>query len=42
MSETRNSTTHEYNMDKVNIMLEKIAYPYYDELLSFSNKVEEF
>ena len=41
MSETRNSTSHEYNMDKVNIMLEKIAYPYYDELLAFSGKVEE-
>ena len=42
MSETRNSTSHEYNMEKVNTMLEKIAYPYYEELLTFSNKVEEF
>ena len=42
MSDTRNSTSHEYNMDKVNIMLEKIAYPYYEELLAFSKKVEEF
>lgn len=41
MSETRNSTSHEYNTEKVDIMIEKIAYPYYDELLSFKNKVKE-
>ena len=41
MSDTRNSTSHEYNMDKVNIMLEKIAYTYYEELLLFSNSTEE-
>ena len=42
MSETRNSISHEYNMDKVNIMLEKIAYSYYDELLAFTKIVKEF
>lgn len=42
MSETRNSTSHEYNTEKVNEMIEKIAYTYYEELLSFKNKVKEF
>ena len=42
MCETRNSTSHEYNMEKVNIMLEKIAYDYYDELSNFTNIIKEF
>ena len=42
MCDTRNSTTHEYSIEKVNVMLEKIAYPYYDELLTFSALVKEF
>ena len=42
MSETRNSTSHEYNMEKVNLLLEKIAYPYYDELHEFSNTTKGF
>ena len=42
MCETRNSTSHEYNMEKVNIMLKKIAYDYYDELSNFTNIIKEF
>lgn len=42
MCETKNSTSHEYNMEKVNIMLEKIAYDYYDELSNFTNIIKEF
>ena len=42
MLETRNSTSHEYNMEKVHSMLEKISTEYYDELYLFSQKVKEF
>lgn len=33
----RNATSHEYKMDKINIILEKISSTYYNELLKFSN-----
>ena len=42
MLETMNSTSHEYNMEKVHTMLEKISTEFYDELYLFSNKVKEF
>ena len=42
MCETRNSTSHEYNMEKVNVMLEKIAYDYYEELLNFTDIIRKF
>lgn len=38
----RNSTSHEYNMDKVDIVLEKIATQYYDELKSFTEQIKGF
>lgn len=33
----RNSTSHEYNTDKVNILLEHISTVYYQELSEFKN-----
>ena len=35
MVKDRNSTSHEYNMDKVNLILERVSTTYYDELLRF-------
>lgn len=37
MLAARNSTSHEYKMDKINLILEKISSTYYNELLKFSN-----
>lgn len=37
MLAARNATSHEYKMDKINIILEKISSTYYNELLKFSN-----
>ena len=42
MLETRNSTSHEYNMEKVNEYLIKICTSYYKELTRFSKQIEEF
>lgn len=42
MLETRNSTSHEYNMEKVNEYLIKICTRYYEELTRFSKQIEEF
>ena len=37
MLDARNATSHEYKMDKINLILEKISTTYYEELLKFSN-----
>ncbi len=37
MLAARNATSHEYKMDKINLILEKISSSYFDELLKFSN-----
>ncbi len=37
MLTARNATSHEYKMDKINLILEKISSSYFDELLKFSN-----
>ena len=42
MLNTRNSTSHEYNTEKISILLEKIAYSYYDELFSFCEIIKGF
>lgn len=42
MLNTRNSTSHEYNREKVDIMLENIAYGFYEELRSFSELIKGF
>ena len=35
--DARNSTSHEYNTDKINILLESISTVYYQELSQFKN-----
>lgn len=37
MLDARNAASHEYKMDKINLILEKISTTYYEELLKFSN-----
>ncbi len=37
MLDARNATSHEYKMDKINLILKKISSTYYEELLKFSN-----
>ena len=41
MLETRNSTSYEYNMDKVDRMLEDVAYRYFDELNNFHIRIND-
>ncbi len=42
MLKDRNSTSHEYNMDKVDKVLEKISTVYFDELCRFKKQAESF
>ena len=37
MLDARNATSHEYKMDKINLILDKISTTFYNELLKFSN-----
>lgn len=37
MAQDRNSSSHEYNMDKVNLMLERISKVYCEELVRFQD-----
>ncbi|MCM1338444.1 MAG: nucleotidyltransferase substrate binding protein [Muribaculaceae bacterium] len=39
MLKTRNACSHEYNQEKVNLMLKEIASIYYDELAEFKEWV---
>ena len=39
MLQDRNSTSHEYNMDKVNLIIERIATVYNNELAKFNDWV---
>ncbi len=41
MIKSRNASSHEYNIDKVNIILEDISTKYYIELLSFRKMLED-
>ena len=41
MIKSRNATSHEYNIDKVNIILEDISTKYYTELLFFKKMIED-
>lgn len=41
MIDARNATSHEYNMDKVDLILENISSTYYNELYSFKNWLGE-
>ncbi len=38
----RNATSHEYNMDKVDKVLEKISTVYFDELCKFKEQIKDF
>lgn len=42
MSNDRNSSSHEYNMDKVDKILEKISLEYYEELNRFKEQIKDF
>lgn len=39
MAQDRNSSSHEYNMDKVNLILERISKIYCEELVRFQNNL---
>ena len=42
MANDRNLSSHEYNMEKVNLMLEKISNEYANELTDFNEKIKDF
>lgn len=42
MLDARNATSHEYKMDKINLILDKISTTFYNELLKFSNWLAGF
>ena len=42
MANDRNLSSHEYNMEKVNLMLEKISNEYTNELADFNEKIKDF
>lgn len=42
MIKDRNTSSHEYNMDKVDEILIKISSTYHNELTRFSKQIEEF
>ena len=41
MLQDRNSTSHEYNMDKINLIIERIATTYNNELAKFNDWVSD-
>jgi len=42
MAKDRNASSHEYNQDKVNLILENISTIYFNELQRFKNNLENF
>ncbi len=42
MLDARNATSHEYNMDKINTLLQNISTIYFEELSNFQNKLKDF
>lgn len=42
MLKDRNATSHEYNMDKVDKVLEKISTEYFEELTRFKEQIKDF
>ena len=42
MTNDRNASSHEYNLEKVNIILERISTLYYEELTRFQKQAESF
>ena len=39
MVKDKNTSSHEYNMDKVDLMLEKISTSYYDEITRYKEQI---
>ena len=42
MANDRNLSLHEYNMEKVNLIIEKISNEYANELADFNKKIKDF
>lgn len=42
MAADRNASSHEYNMDKIDMMLERISGIYYRELCDFCEKIKDY
>ena len=42
MINARSSTSHEYNIDKVNVIIKNISSNYYEELQLFNKEIEKF
>ena len=42
MINDRNASSHEYNLEKVNIILERISSVYFEELVRFKAQAENF
>lgn len=42
MTNDRNASSHEYNLEKINIILEKISSNYFEELTRFKKQAENF
>ena len=42
MAKDRNASSHEYNQDKVNLILENISTTYFNELKRFKDNLETF
>lgn len=42
MAKDRNSSSHEYNMDKIDLMIERISSIYYPEICRFQKELKDF
>lgn len=42
MLKDRNATSHEYNMDRIDKVLEKISTEYFEELTRFKEQIKDF
>lgn len=42
MADDRNASAHEYNMEKINVILKKISTDYYEELVLFKTLTGNF
>ena len=42
MAQDRNASSHEYNDDKINVILQKISTVYYEELKRFKDNLGDF
>ena len=42
MAKDRNASSHEYNMDKIDLALERISTVYFDELCRFQKNLKDF